>query len=150
MSAPQADRFSALVDRELGPSRSVPVDQDMIDTFAAATLDDQWIHTDPERAARESPFGATVAHGMLTLSIAPRLALELLGLLDAKLVINYGLNRVRFPAPLPAGSRVSISLKVLDVTGVRGGVRLTARAAVNAEGAPKPVCVAELILQVMD
>ncbi len=150
MSGSHADHIRGLSGKELGPSRSVLVDQAMIDRFAAATLDDQWIHTDPARAAADSPFGGTVAHGMLTLSLAPRLALELLDLLDARLVINYGLNRVRFPAPLPAGSTVSLTLQVTELQEVSGGVRATVSCSLMAAGASRPNCVADLVLQVMD
>src|SRR5699024_4997662 len=101
-----SERIRSLVGAEIVPSRWIEISQQLIDTFADATLDHQWIHVDPERAKQESPFGGTVAHGMLTLSMAPRLALEQLELTEAKIVINYGLNKVRFPAAVPAGSEV--------------------------------------------
>ena len=110
-----AERVRELTGQALEPSRWVLVDQQLINLFADATFDHQWIHTDPERAEKESPFGATVAHGMLTVSLAPRLALEVLELLDARLIINYGLNRVRFPAPVKAGTRVRLHLTVAEV-----------------------------------
>ena len=149
MNTDHQERLRQLQGQELEPSRWVTVDQELIDTFARATFDDQWIHVDPERAGRESPFGGTIAHGMLTLSLVPRLALELLELTDAPMVINYGLNRVRFPAPLPAGKRVRVSLQLAGLEEVKGGVRVTCSCAVEAEGSEKPVCVAELLLQVM-
>src|SRR5690625_384177 len=120
----------------------------LIDFIRVLFLSHLWIHTDPERAEKESPFGATVAHGMLTVSLAPRLALEVLELLDARLIINYGLNRVRFPAPVKAGTRVRLHLTVAEVNDVKGGVRATLQAELEAEGADRPVCVAEFLLQI--
>jgi len=143
-----AERVRELTGQALEPSRWVMVDQELINLFADATFDHQWIHTDPERAERESPFGATVAHGMLTVSLAPRLALEVLELLEARLIINYGLNRVRFPAPVKAGTRVRLHLTVAEVNDVKGGVRATLQAELEAEGADRPVCVAEFLLQI--
>jgi len=143
-----AERVRELTGQALEPSRWVLVDQQLINLFADATFDHQWIHTDPERAEKESPFGATVAHGMLTVSLAPRLALEVLELLDARLIINYGLNRVRFPAPVKAGTRVRLHLTVAEVNDVKGGVRATLQAELEAEGADRPVCVAEFLLQI--
>lgn len=140
------ERFERIRGTTLGPSEPLTVDQGMIDRFAEATLDRQWIHVDSERARQESPFGTTVAHGMLTLSLIPRLAILLLDLED-ELVINYGLDRVRFPAPLPAGERIRLSLEVVEVGEAGGGLRLTVNAKVQAEGSPKPVCVAQLLLQ---
>lgn len=143
-----ADRVRGLSGQDIAPSRWVMVDQAAINLFADATQDQQWIHTDPERAARESPFGATVAHGMFTASLAPRLALEVLELLDAPLIINYGLNKVRFPAALKAGTNVRLNLTVGDVIDVQGGVRATLHASMEAEGVERPVCVAEFLLQI--
>lgn len=143
-----AERVRGLIGQQLESSRWVLIDQAAIDLFADATQDHQWIHTDPERAGRDSPFGATVAHGMLTVSLAPRLALEVLELLDAKLIINYGLNKVRFPAPVTAGTKVRLNLTVADVIDVQGGVRATLQAQMEAEGSERPVCVAEFLLQI--
>lgn len=147
-SAALIERLEGRMGLEIGPSRWILVDQDRIDRFAAATSDEQWIHVDPERAAAESPFGGTVAHGMLTLSLVPRLAIELLELEEAPLVINYGLNRVRFPAPLGAGGRVRMYLTVTQLERAAGGARLTFDARVDTEEGSKPVCVAQLIFQV--
>ena len=143
-----AERVRGLSGQDIAPSRWVMVDQAAINLFADATQDQQWIHTDPERAARESPFGATVAHGMFTASLAPRLALEVLELLDSPLIINYGLNKVRFPAALEAGTNVRLNLRVGDVIDVQGGVRTTLHASMEAEGVERPVCVAEFLLQI--
>ena len=143
-----SERLENLVGVELGPSRSIGVDQDLIDSFAAATFDEQWIHVDPVRAAHDSPFGGTVAHGMLTLSLVPGLAIELLGLESAPLVINYGFERVRFPAPVPAGSSLALYLTLNAVRPVNEAVRVHFEARVEAEGQAKPACVAGLIFQV--
>jgi acyl dehydratase len=138
-----------LVGEELGPTEWVEVQQGRIDAFAAATDDRQWIHVDPERAA-EGPFGSTIAHGYLTLSLLPSFAYQALSPLgDARLTINYGLNRVRFPAPVPVGSRVRGRFRVVVVTEVDGGYQLTVEATVEREGGDKPVCVAETVYRVL-
>ena len=149
-SAGAVERLEGMVGREIGPGRWVEVDQGMIDRFAAATLDEQWIHVDPERARAESPFGGTVAHGMLTLSLVPGLAIELLGLESVPSVINYGLEKVRFPAPVPAGSRVRLEVTVTSLQPLQGATRVHFDARVEAEGQTKPVCVAGLIFQVQE
>ncbi|MEX2645820.1 MAG: MaoC family dehydratase [Gaiellaceae bacterium] len=131
---------------ELGPSRWFDVPQERIDAFAEVTEDRQWIHVDPERAA-ESPFGTTVAHGLLTLGLVIPITYELMPVEDASLAVNYGLNRVRFPAPVPAGSRVRGRLRVEEVTDVDGGVQVVGAATVEREGAEKPVVAAELVFR---
>ncbi|MEX0675000.1 MAG: MaoC family dehydratase [Gaiellaceae bacterium] len=131
---------------ELGPSRWFDVPQERIDAFAEVTEDRQWIHVDQERAA-ESPFGTTVAHGLLTLGLVIPITYELMPVEDASLAVNYGLNRVRFPAPVPAGSRVRGRLRVEEVTDVDGGVQVVAAATVEREGAEKPVVAAELVFR---
>jgi len=138
------------VGTELGRSRWVEVGQDRIATFADATDDHQWIHVDAGRSARESPFGTTVAHGFLTLSLLPALVADVLDFTGAKLVVNYGLNKVRFPAPLPSGSRVraAIVLAALDEEG--GAAQLTLDITVEREGGTKPVCVAEFLVRRYD
>jgi acyl dehydratase len=136
----------SLAGTELGPSRWLSVEQERIDTFAACTDDEQWIHTDPARAA-DGPFGVTVAHGFLTLALVIRLLGDVLRIEDATLGINYGLDRVRFPAPVPAGSRIRARFRVERVTEVAGGLQATIVATVEREGGEKPVCVAELLLR---
>ena len=141
------DALKALVGTELGRSRWFEVGQDRIATFADATDDHQWIHVDPDRSARESPFGTTVAHGFLTLSLLPSMLADVLVMVDAKLVVNYGLNKVRFPAPVPAGSRVrgAIVLAALDEEADSSQLRLDVT--VEREGGTKPVCVAEFLVR---
>lgn len=131
---------------ELGPTRWVEVDQERVDTFAGATEDSQWIHTNRQRAA-EGPFGTTIAHGFLTLSLLPALWFEAAGDGDHPLTINYGVNRVRFPAPVPVGSRVRASFRVEDVSAVTGGEQALIAATIEREGHDKPVCVAELVFR---
>jgi acyl dehydratase len=134
---------------ELGPSEWRTVDQRRIDAFAEATDDLQWIHVDRERAA-QGPFGTTIAHGYLTLSLLVPFAYELLPVEDARLVINYGLDRVRFPAPLPAGSRIRARFRVDARDEVDGGVQVRLAATVEREGQEKPVCAAELLFRYLD
>jgi acyl dehydratase len=131
---------------ELGPSRWVEVDQDRIDRFASATEDSQWIHTNRERAAA-GPFGTTIAHGFLTLSLLPELWFELAGDGGFNVTVNYGVNRVRFPAPVPVGSRVRARFRIEDVEAVDRGEQARIAATIEREGHEKPVCVAELVFR---
>ena len=130
----------------LGPGRWVEVDQERVDAFAEATEDSQWIHTNRQRAA-DGPFGTTIAHGFLTLSLLPDLWFELAGDAGYRLTVNYGVNRVRFPAPVPVGSRVRASFRIEDVEPVEGGEQARIAATVEREGHEKPVCVAELVFR---
>jgi acyl dehydratase len=141
------DALQALVGTELGRSRWFEIGQERIATFADATDDHQWIHVDPERAARESPFRATVAHGFLTLSLLPSMLADVLVMVDAKLVVNYGLNKVRFPAPVPAGSRVRAAIVLAALEQEAGSCQLTLDVTVEREGSAKPVCVAEFLVR---
>jgi acyl dehydratase len=131
---------------ELGPSRWLTVDQGRVDAFAAATEDAQWIHTNRQRAA-EGPFGTTIAHGFLTLSLLPELWFELAGDGGYRLTVNYGVNRVRFPAPVPVGSRVRARFRVEEVVSVDGGDQARIAATIEREGETKPVCVAEVVFR---
>ena len=138
-----------LIGRELEPSGWLEVSQARIDAFAQATGDRQWIHVDPERAAR-GPFGTTVAHGYLTLALcAPLVSEALAGLTGDTASINYGCNRVRFPAPLPAGSRIRARVAVTSVEDVPGGDQAVLLTTIEREGGEKPVCVAELVLRML-
>jgi acyl dehydratase len=141
------ETLRALVGTELGRSRWFEIGQDRIATFADATDDHQWIHIDPARAARESPFGGTVAHGFLTLSLLPSMLSDVLVMADAKLVVNYGLNKVRFPAPVPAGSRVRAAIVLAALDDEHGSSQLTLDVTVEREGGTKPVCVAEFLVR---
>jgi acyl dehydratase len=129
---------------EFGPSSWVEVSQQRIDAFAEATGDHQWIHVDRERAAA-GPFGGTIAHGYLTLSLIPAMSFEVVPAGDGAMGINYGLNRVRFPAPVPSGSRVRGTFRVDSVDEFDGGTQTTMTATIEREGGDKPVCVAEVV-----
>jgi acyl dehydratase len=133
-----------LVGRELGPTSWIEVTQQRIDAFAAATEDPQWIHVDPARGAA-GPFGTTIAHGFLTLSLCVPMLEEVLPA-GGSMAVNYGTNRVRFPAPVPSGSRIRGRFRVLAVDDVDLGRRATVEATVELAGAGKPACVAELVI----
>ena len=135
---------------ELGTSDWVLIEQDRINGFADATDDHQWIHVDPERAAA-GPFGGTIAHGYLTLSLLPRFAWEIYEIKNAQTAINYGLNRVRFIHPVRVGSRIRSTATLVSVTEVTGGAQLVVsqRVDVEVDGKPKPACVAETISRVL-
>ena len=133
-----------LVGQELGVSDWITVDQQRIDRFADATGDHQWIHIDPVRAAA-GPFGTTVAHGFLTLSLLPEMGASAFEVRDTRMGVNYGLNRVRFPAPVPSGSRLRGRFKLLSYEPIEGGAQVTVEVTMEREGATKPVCVAESV-----
>ncbi|MBB5869072.1 acyl dehydratase [Allocatelliglobosispora scoriae] len=139
-----ADELKAAAGTSLGHSDWFTIDQERIDRFAEATADLQWIHTDPVKAAA-GPFGTTVAHGYLTLSLLPKLASPLVAVASARMAVNYGLNKVRFPAPVPVGSRVRAAVEVVTVDEVEGGLQVVSRVTVEREGGDKPVCVAETV-----
>lgn len=135
-----------LVGRELASSDWIRIDQRRIDQFAQATGDHQWIHVDPAKAAA-GPFGTTIAHGFLTLSLLPALGESALAIDDVRMGVNYGLNKVRFIAPLPCGSRVRAHFKLIGFEAIKGGAQLTLQATLEREGGTKPVCVAETVSQ---
>jgi acyl dehydratase len=140
------DDVHTLKDQIVGPSAWREVSQEMIDSFAELTGDDQWIHTDVERAKTESPFGTTIAHGNLTLSLIDGMRKELSEWSGFKLGINYGWNKVRFPAPVPSGSRVRFSAQIVEITHLGGGWhQIVTRFTVEIEGAEKPACVADSV-----
>ncbi|GCD46958.1 MaoC family dehydratase [Streptomyces paromomycinus] len=138
------DALRNAVGEDLGTSDWLEIDQRRIDLFADATGDRQWIHVDPERAA-SGPFGATIAHGYLTLALLPALVPQLLRVDNVKMGINYGVDKVRFPAPVPVGSRVRATARIAGVAEVSGGVQLATTVTVEREGGEKPVCVAETL-----
>ncbi|MFF3764251.1 MaoC family dehydratase [Streptomyces sp. NPDC001922] len=138
------DELRAAVGEQLGTSDWLEVDQKRIDLFADATGDHQWIHVDPEKAAA-GPFGTTIAHGYLTLSLLPALVPQLMRVDGVRMGINYGANKVRFPSPVPVGSRLRATGKISEVAEVTDGVQLTTVVTVEREGGDKPVCVAETV-----
>ncbi|TQN42655.1 acyl dehydratase [Blastococcus colisei] len=137
----------ALTGTELGQSAWVEVTQEQVNLFADATGDHQWIHVDVERATAESPFGGPIAHGYLTLSLLIPMWSEVLVVSDATMGVNYGLNKVRFPSPVPVGARLRLTATLEDVEEVAGGLQLTVAATIEAEGIPKPVCIAEPVFR---
>ncbi|MBD9634642.1 MaoC family dehydratase [Pseudomonas sp. PDM19] len=140
--------LQGLVGQVVGTSDWLTIDQKRIDTFAEATGDSQWIHVDPERAAK-GPFGTTIAHGFLTLSLLPPFMTDAFEIRNVKMGLNYGLNKVRFVQPVPVGSRLRGHFKVLAWEPLEGnGAQITYEMTVEVEGASKPACVAETILRV--
>ena len=136
--------LAPLVGQEIALSDWITVDQHRIDLFADATGDHQWIHLDAERAAK-GPFGTTIAHGFLTLSLLPEMAASAFGVREARMGVNYGLNKVRFPAPVPSGSRIRGRFKLLAYEPLDGGAQMTVQVTMEREGSDKPVCIAESI-----
>jgi acyl dehydratase len=135
-----------LLGKQIGPSEWREVTQEDINTFADLSGDHQWIHVDVERAKKESPFGTTVAHGNLTLSMIDGMRLELLSSSGFRLGVNYGWNKVRFPAPVPAGARIRGTAEVTEVEDVGGGWwQIVTRFTVEVEGSDKPACVADSV-----
>jgi acyl dehydratase len=128
---------------ELGSSDWYEVTQEHVNQFADATGDHQWIHVDVERATAESPFGGPIAHGYLTLSLLATLSAQVLVVTDTAMGVNYGLNKVRFPSPVPVGSKVRLTATLKDVQEFPGGLQLTLAAVIEREGGEKPVCIAE-------
>ncbi|MFV0495124.1 MaoC family dehydratase [Mycobacterium sp.] len=139
--------LAATAGEPLGQSDWVTITQDEVNLFADATGDHQWIHVDPERAAK-GPFGTTIAHGFMTLSLLPRLQHQIYTVNGIKLAINYGLNKVRFPSPVPVGSRVRANSSLVTVEDVgNGAVQAVVATTVEVEGSTKPACVAESVVR---
>jgi acyl dehydratase len=138
------DELKSLVGTHLGYSEWLLVDQDRVDLFADATGDHQWIHVDPERA-KDGPFGGTIAHGYLTLSLAPTLLQQVWSVEGARLGVNYGCNKVRFPSPVPVDSEVRMGVAVADAQDVEGGVQVVLDLTLEVRDAPKPACVAQVV-----
>ncbi len=141
--------LKSLVGQEIGVSDWVEVTQVRVNEFADATGDHQWIHCDPERAKKESPFGGPIAHGYLTLSLLPHLMSQVWHVEDVMMGINYGVNKVRFPSPVPVGSKVRARVTLDSVDDIQGGVQCVATAAVEIEGQEKPACVAQTVSRML-
>ena len=141
---PQLSDLQALVGQTIGTSDWLKIDQARIDQFAAVTGDDQWIHLDARRAAA-GMYGTTVAHGYLTLSLLPLFSRSAFSIGGIRMSVNYGLNRVRFPAPVPVDSRLRAHYKLQSFETVEGGVQIIAEVSIEREGHPKPVCIAEAV-----
>ena len=138
------DELKALVGQNVGSSDWMEITQDRVNLFAEATGDHQWIHVDPEKA-KDGPFGGTIAHGYLTMSLGPVLLPQIVTVTGFSMALNYGLNKLRFPAPVPVGSKVRLSAELLDVEDVAGGVQVTYRLTFEVDGQDKPACVAEAV-----
>ena len=134
------------VGTELGTSRWVEIDQQAVNTFAALTGDEQWIHVDPERA-KDGPFGTTIAHGFMTLGMSTGLLWDVAVVEGPGVILNYGLNRVRFPSPLRVGSRVRMHVTLAALKDLEGGVEVVYQLVYETEGEPKPPCVADLVFR---
>lgn len=143
------DEFEQAVGTHLGYSDWHTVTQQQVDLFAEATGDHQWIHTDPEKAAN-GPFGGTIAHGYLTLSLVPMLVWQIYTVEGLKMGVNYGSNKVRFPSPVPVGSRVRAGAELLELKRGDNGAQATVRVTVELEGGDKPACVAETVSVLVD
>ena len=141
------DHLKSLAGETLGTSDWFVVTQERVNHFADGTGDHQWIHCDPERARRESPYETTVAHGFFTLSLCPVLAQQIYTVHGLKLVLNYGLNRVRFPGPVKVGSRVRMTCQILEVRTTPHGVQTTIKNVFEVEGEKRPACVAESVVR---
>lgn len=145
VTATTPDDLLELAGTELGPTEWVEVGQDRIDLFADATGDHQWIHVDVERARAESPFGGPIAHGYLTLSLVNMFLPELITVAEFSAGLNVGLDKVRFPSPVPAGSRIRATGEVVSAEEVKGGVQVVVRVTVEVEGQDRPACVADTV-----
>jgi acyl dehydratase len=137
------EELKSLVGQEVAVSDWVHISQERVNLFAEATGDHQWIHIDVERSRKESPYGGTIAHGFLTLSLLPMLMESVISMPTSKMGVNYGLNKVRFPAPVPVGSKVRGRVMLMEVEDVEGGAQMTWKVTIEREGGDKPVCVAE-------
>lgn len=141
------EELKTLIGQEVAVTDWISVSQERVNLFADATGDHQWIHLDVERSRKESPFGGTIAHGFLTLSLLPMMIQSAVTMPATKLAVNYGLNKVRFPAPVPVGSRIRGRMTLLEVEDIEGGVQIVWKVAMEREGGDKPVCVAESIVR---
>jgi acyl dehydratase len=137
------EELKRLVGQELAVTEWLEITQERINLYADAIDDHQWIHVDPERARRESPYGATIAHGFLTLSLLPKIVSDAIQLSDLRMAVNYGSNRVRFPAAVRAGSRIRARIVLQSVRDVEGATDATYAVTIENEGSEKPCCVAE-------
>jgi acyl dehydratase len=145
MKIQSVEELRGKIGQEIAVGDWTTVTQEQINLFAEATGDHQWIHLDRKRAEAESPYGTTIAHGFLTLSLLPRLMADSLELPKAKMSVNYGLNRVRFAAPVPAGKKVRPRITLLGIEDVSGGLQMNWKVIIEVEGSEKPACIAETL-----
>lgn len=137
--------FKSMVGKALPSSGWIVITQQMINDFAEATQDKQWVHVDDERAKRESPFKTTIAHGFMSLSMLSKMLEDVIKIDSVTMGFNYGLNKVRFPHPVPVNSRLQLNAIVKDIEDQKGGVKITFSCAVTIEGIEKPACIAEFL-----
>ncbi len=142
--------FKSMIGRELPNSEWITITQEMINDFANATLDKQWVHVDEERAAKESPFKSTIAHGFMSLSLLSKMLEDLILIDSVKMGLNYGLNYVRFPHPVPVNSRLQMQAAIKDVEDQQQGVKITFQCKVIIDGFEKPACVAEFLAMMFE
>ena len=141
------DEIKALIGEHLGYSEYIAITQEQVNLFADATGDHQWIHVDPERAKKESPFGGPIAHGYLTLSLGPVLYPKVVFIKGFAMGVNYGANKIRFMSPVPVGANLRLGVKLLAVDDIAGGIQSTMEFTFEVEGTTKPACVAEIIFR---
>ncbi|HJV81743.1 MULTISPECIES: MaoC family dehydratase [Oxalobacteraceae] len=139
------EELKSLVGQEVAVTDWITISQERVNLFAEATGDHQWIHIDVERSRKESPYGGTIAHGFLTLSLLPMIMEGAVSMSMSKMGVNYGLNKVRFPAPVPVGSRIRGRMTLKEVEDIQGGAQITWSVTLERDGGDKPVCVAESI-----
>jgi len=139
------NELKTLAGQEIGASDWLEITQERVNTFADATGDHQWIHVDPERSKKESPYGGAIAHGYLTMSLAPFFLQQIMEIKKRRMAVNYGMNKVRFPAPVPVGSKVRLRVALAEIEDVKGGVQAVIKMTFEVEGQEKPCCVAEAI-----
>lgn len=139
------EELKSLVGQEVAVTDWFPITQERVNLFAQATGDHQWIHLDVERSKRESPYGGTIAHGFLTLSLLPMMMESVISIPSSKMGVNYGVNKVRFPAPVPVGSRIRGRMTLQEVEDIQGGVQMVWKVTMERDGGDKPVCVAESV-----
>ena len=145
-----AEEMKAKAGQHLGYSDYMVVTQEQVNLFADATGDHQWIHVDPERAKAESPFGGPIAHGYLTVSLGPVLSPQIMRVDGVKMALNYGCGKVRFPSPVPVGSKLRLGAELTAVEDIPGGAQVFMTFTFEVEGAPKPACVSEIIFRYYD
>lgn len=139
------EELKSLAGQEVAVTDWIEINQERVNLFAEATGDHQWIHLDVERSRKESPYGGTIAHGFLTLSLLPMLMESAVSMPMSKMGVNYGLNKVRFPAPVPVGSKVRARMTLQEVEDIENGAQVTWKVTIEREGGDKPVCIAESI-----
>ena len=147
ITADGGEGVKSLVGQEVGPTDWVEVTQEMVNLFADATGDHQWIQVDVERAKKESPFGGPIAHGFLTLSLIPRFLPQLYSFTGFTMGVNYGLEKVRFPSPVPVGVKLRAKAVIDEVTDIKGGIQVLTTVTFEVEGSPKPACVAASVVR---